>query len=177
MSNKYIPLSLLACLLFPSCGCIKNSNVNSIEPNTVCFIDSCVVKALSDSICNIITNADSITIARLKIKGDTISETDRKKLNTYESTLVNYIVTTPGYYQTNVPVYGLFFPQIEVSYKHKEEAISMRYDLSLKKWYAYNNSGSELCGFDISDSSMLRFSSIIFPNDTLLETLLTLPSK
>ena len=168
----------MACLLLPSCGCMKrNCAKKNLATPTVELFDSCMSKVLSDSICNIIANADCVTIAKLQIKGDTITESNQKELESHERALINFIVTNPAYFQSNHPVYGLFYPQISISYKHKSEKVTLRYDLSLKKWSAYNSSGNEMCRLDISDNSMLRASSIIFPNDTLLKTLLIHPAK
>lgn len=96
----------------------------------------------------------------------------KKKISSKKIDIINFIVTNPKNYLSNVIVYGNFVPQLKVTYTLKKEVVYLKYDFGLRKWGVFNSEDKELGMFDLASDNMLRFACQQFPDNRFFHELL-----
>ncbi len=153
-----------------SCSAKVPSDKNSAKP--VVATDTIMQKALGDSIYRVITQAKKIEVVSLPLATDSIKQEVKKKISPKELGVVNFIVTNPKNYLSNTTVYGVFLPQLKLTYTLKKEVVTIKYDFGLRKWGVFDAANKEIGMFDLYSDNMLRFACQQFPNNTFFNELL-----
>ncbi len=153
-----------------SCSAKDSSCNNSAK--TVTVADTIMQKALGGSIYRVITKAKKILIISLHHATVSVKLKLKKKLSPKELGVINFIVTNPKNYLSNTNVYGVFLPQLQLTYTLKKESVTIKYDFGLRKWGVFNQSDKEIGMFDLSSDNMLRFACQQFPNNAFFNELL-----
>ncbi len=153
-----------------SCSAKTPSDKSTVKP--VVATDTIMQKAISDSIYRIITHAKKIEVSVLPQSSDSIHQEMKKKISSKKFDIINFIVTNPKNYLSNVIVYGNFVPQLKVTYTLKKEVVYLKYDFGLRKWGVFNSEDKELGMFDLASDNMLRFACQQFPDNKFFHELL-----
>lgn len=174
--KKYVFLSALTFLTLASCKCSQKLGTVAADSSPF-FSDPAIASGLNDSIRGILTAPDKVTITRLKLDVDTLKPGEPRALNAQERYLIDFLMSNPENYASNEPVYGMFIPQVEVTYSAGGAAVNLQYDLGLKKWGIFTADAPFIAFHDIPGTDMARAFNLICPNDTLLQSYLPQASK
>lgn len=171
MRMKVLLMLMLAVIATTtSCSAKTPSDKSTVKP--VVATDTIMQKAVGDSIYRIITHAKKIEVAVLPQSTDSVKEEVKKKISAKEFGIINFIVTNPKNYLSNVIVYGNFVPQLKVTYTLKKESVNLKYDFGLRKWGVFDTEDKELGMFDLVSDNMLRFACQQFPDNQFFHELL-----
>lgn len=140
--------------------------------NPVVATDTIMQKAVGDSIYRVITSAKKIEITSLPLATDSVKVEVKKKVSSKELGVLNFIVTNPKNYMSNISVYGVFLPQLQLKYTLKKEVVTLKYDFGLRKWGIFNADNKEVGMFDLESDNMLRFACQQFPDNKFYHELL-----
>lgn len=153
-----------------SCSAKVPNDKGTTKP--VVASDTIMQKALGDSIYRVITQAKKVEVVSLPLASDSVKQELKKKITAKELGVVNFIVTNPKNYLSDTTVYGVFLPQLQLTYTLKKEVVTIKYDFGLRKWGVFNASNDKIGMFDLSSDNMLRFACQQFPNNTFFNELL-----
>lgn len=152
-----------------SCSAKTPSDKSMTKP--VVASDTIMQKAVGDSIYRVITHAKKIEVAELPLASDSVKQEVTKKIASKEHGIVNFIVTNPKNYLSNITVYGVFMPQFKVVYTLKKEVVTLKYDFGLRKWGVFNSDDKEIGMFDLASDNMLRYACQQFPDNKFFHEL------
>lgn len=171
MRAKIITIFLLA-VITAATSCSAKVTKDPKVLNSVAPTDTIMQNAVGDSIYRIITSAKKIEIASLPLASDSIKLKVKKKISSKDFGVINFIVTNPKNYMSNIPVYGMFLPQLQLKYTLKKEVVTLKYDFGLRKWGVFNVNNKEVGIFDLESDNMLRFACKQFPDNKFYHELL-----
>lgn len=131
--------------------------------------DSLIRQAVGDSVCDILADASNLRISLLPAQGDSVPVS--RKIARKDRRLVSFIIFNPKNFLRDSRVYGIFLPQVELSFRAGRKELTVRYDFGLRKWGIFNSKGECLSMFDLEADNMLRFAALQFPDNLLLSRL------
>lgn len=134
--------------------------------------DSTIARVLGDSIYGIIKNAKEIEVSTIIMQNDTTRKKSCIKIGKQDRSLVDFIVLNPMDYKSNIPVWGLMLPTLNVKFSTKKAVIYFEYDFGLRKLRVTDYIGKQLLMFDLKSDNMIRFASLLFPNDPYFKEML-----
>lgn len=144
-----------------ACHAAKNSRVVQT--------DSCLAKALGDSISQIVTSAKSIKAYVWKSENHKDIKTNVKRLNKSQRGILHFILADSNMVKGNAIVYGKFTPCLGfVLKKSWFKKVYINIDLGLGKWAVCDGKGKLLKQFDIEGNDLLRFSAMLYPSDEFI---------
>lgn len=163
-------LMLVVIATTTNCSAKTPSDKSTVKP--VVATDTIMQKAIGDSIYYIITHAKKNEVSAIPQSSDSTHQEMKKKISSKKIDIINFIVTNPKNYLSNVIVYGNFVPQLKVTYTLKKEVVYLKYDFGLRKWGVFNSEDKELGMFDLASDNMLRFACQQFPDNRFFHELL-----
>ena len=166
-------MSMLA--LFASTGCSAHpstTNTSGGQPSTV--TDSAVRNAVGDSIYKLITEAKKIKAEEIKLTKDTTQTVKDEAIDVKSKyvPLVQFILTDPKIYHSDLVTYGNFMPCFKMTFIRKKETCVLNFDFGLKKWNICDGTGKQVKMFDLSSDDMLRLANMLFPKNELYKNLI-----
>lgn len=168
-------IGAILCLCIACTGC--HSAKKGVMKKASCLTeqsDSAIVKALGDSVASIITKADKVIVNDLF---EELPEGTPHELTLSKGSVetLKFIIENPANFLTYQPVYGVFTPSVIFTFKGKKgREVKMECDFGLGKYRLVDAKGDMICRYDMSGTSLLRFTAALYPADTILK--LTLES-
>lgn len=151
-------LALVICMTSVSC-----------HASTSTKADSCLSKALGDSIANIIGFAKHINAFTYYTDNGNISTKGIKKLHKNERFLIKFLLSNPQMTQQDQIVYGHFSPCIGFELKrNRREKVYVFVDLGLGKWSVSDAHSKMIKRFDTTGYELLHFCATLYPNDEFI---------
>lgn len=173
-ATLFVGAILCLCIACTGCHSAKTGGMKKASCLTA-QSDSALVKAVGDSIASIITEAGKVTVC------DSLPElpaTTRRELTLSKGSVetLQFIIENPANFLTYRPVYGVFTPSVVYTFSGKKgREVKMECDFGLGKYRLIDASGKMICRYDMSGTALLRFTSALYPDDSLLK--LTLESR
>lgn len=131
--------------------------------------DSCLAKALGDSISQIVTSAKNIKAYVWKSENHKDIKINVKRLNKSQRGILHFILADSCMVKSNAIVYGKFIPCLGfVLKKSCSKKVYIDVDLGLGKWAVSDSKGKLLKQFDIEGNDLLRFSTMLYPSDKFI---------
>lgn len=131
--------------------------------------DSCLAKALGDSISQIVTSAKNIKAYVWKSENHKDIKTNAKRLNKSQRGILHFILADSCMVKGNAIVYGKFTPCLGFVFKKScSKKVYIDVDLGLGKWAVSDSKGKLLKQFDIEGNDLLRFSAMLYPSDEFI---------
>ena len=148
----------------------KNHVKHIIEQNTLTCVNTSI-----DSVTNIIAHFRKVE-CELQDRNphDTIRVNSKKILPRQLNEVLIYILLDEDNYKSNDIVFGLFSSSIRYKlYQSKKKYVFVEFDFGLRKWQILDSKKDVLFQGDIKENNlqMLRFSRMVFPEDTTLKIL------
>lgn len=132
-------------------------------------------KVLSDSISNIIIDANKISCKLIKENcEDSISKQNFMEVPSKFCPTVKFLFLNEQNFQSNDLVFGQFAPWVEyVFYAKKKGRVKLELDFGLRKWRLLNQENEQIFGGDMKEMNMqfLYLTRLLFPNDEILNLL------
>lgn len=161
MKKKLFTRYLLALVI-----CMASVSSHASTPTKV---DSCLTKALGDSIANIIGFAKHINAFTNYTDNGNITAKGIKKLHKNERYLLKFLLSNPQMTQQDQIVYGHFSPCIGFELKrNKRETVYVFVDLGLGKWSVSDANSKMIKRFDTAGYELLHFCASLYPNDEFI---------
>lgn len=145
------------------------SACHAAKTSRVVQTDSCLVKALGDSISQIVTSAKSIKAYVWKSENHKDIKTNAKRLNKSQRGILHFILADSCMVKGNAIVYGKFTPCLGFVFKKScSKKVYIDVDLGLGKWSVNDRNGKLIKQFDIEGNDLLRFSAMLYPSDEFI---------
>lgn len=166
-------MSMLALFVFTSCSAHPRTTNTSDTP-FFSKTDSVMKTAVGDSIYKVITEAKKIKAEEIKLTNDTTKTTHDVTTNVKSKyvPLVQFILTDPKIYHSDLATYGNFMPCFKLTFVKKKETCILNFDFGLKKWNVCDGTGKQIKMFDLPSDDMLRLANMLFPENELYKNLI-----
>lgn len=134
--------------------------------------DSCLTKALGDSISHIIQSSRHIRTFICNTDKGKITNTNIKKLSRKQNYLFKFLLSNPQMSKHDEVVFGHFSPCIGFELKKSnKEKVFIYADFGLGKWMICNAQNKQIKRFDIEGYELLRFSTMLYPTDEFMTSI------
>lgn len=134
--------------------------------------DSCLCKALGDSISHIIQSSRHIRTFICNTDKGKIINTNIKKLSRKQNYLFKFLLSNPQMSKHDEVVFGHFSPCIGFELKKSnKEKVFIYADFGLGKWMICNAQNKQIKRFDIEGYELLRFSTMLYPTDEFMTSI------
>ncbi len=166
-------ISMLALFAFTGCSA-HPSTVSTFGSQPSTETDSVMRSAVGDSIYKIITEAKKIKAEEIKLTTDTTKTVKDVAIDIKSKyvPLVQFILTDPKIYRSDLATYGNFMPSFKLTFIKKKENFILNFDFGLKKWNVCDGSGKQIKMFDLYSDDMLRLANMLFPENELYKNLI-----
>lgn len=123
------------------------------------------ITVVSDSILDIISNGriTAVNHSQFMVKGDSVINIGSK-----DAAVVRFLVLDPENYMSDDPSFGMFVPSVDYQFHDGKRSVTASFDFGNSKWSLSDASGARIITRDLRSGELLRFSRILFPNDSLL---------
>ena len=149
----------------------KNMKNSANKDSYLAINNTKIQKELTDSIANIIFNAEKIKIDRIKYSGDSIQSQQCRAITKDEIKILKYLLTDGRNYSSNIAVYGLYRPQLRLTVQDKKQELTLYFDCSLKKWSVCDKDDKEIKRYDLETNELHRYFCTLMPEDEFLNGL------
>lgn len=170
---RLVIMSLFVLFTFTGCSAHPSTtNTNSSKPYTE--TDSVMRNAIGDSIYKFIIESKKVKAEEIKFTNDTTKSVKEIAIDVKSKylPLVQFVLTDPKIYRSDLATYGNFMPCFKLSFIKKKESYVLNFDFGLKKWNICDGTGKQIKMFDLSSDDMLRLANILFPKNDLYKTLI-----
>jgi len=166
-------MSMFALFVFTGCSAHPSTTSTSgSQPSTE--TDSVMRNAVSDSIYKVITEAKKVKAEEIKLSNDTTKTAKEVAIDVKAKyvPLVQFILTDPKIYRSDLTTYGNFMPCFKLTFIKKKEVCILNFDFGLKKWNVCDGTGKQIKMFDLSSDDMLRLANTLFTENELYKNLI-----
>ncbi len=170
---RLVVMSMMALFAFSGCSAHPNK-ANAPVDQSLSETDSVMRAAVGDSIYRIITEAKKIKAEEIVLTNDSTKSANpvAKDLKGKFVYLVQFVLSSPKNYSSDVASFGSFMPCFKLTFVKKKEACVLNFDFGLKKWSICDASGKVLKKYDLPSDDMLRIAQMLFTENKLYNSLL-----
>lgn len=149
-------IELTAILLIATSCTAKAINTDK-SCNVLAQSENVLTKALGDSISHIIMKAKNVEIST--------DSSQSKRMNSYERSVVQYLIADSCNFSTDTKVFGQFVPYLCIKFCHYRKSVKILFDFRLHKWMIKGANEKLLCMYDLKSEDILRFAALALPED------------